>query len=246
VAKYDGLHGLIIFKSHNPLEFSEKELQDYFNAAMKWFDKAYESNNNAVYPFLLWNCLWRAGASIVHGHFQLVLGEGTHYAQAEHYNKVRKEYAQNFGSDYFSDLYRIHELLELGLEKKKTKVYASITPQKDKEITIVAEKMDKGFVSAIYKVANCLVKELGVNSFNLAIIFPPLAKAIKRANPANNGVNNSADLAEWKGFPVIARIVNRGALNTKTSDIAGMELYARSNVIETDPYKVFEKIKGCF
>jgi hypothetical protein len=245
VAKYDGLHGLIIFKSHNPLEFSEKELQDDFSTALKWFDKAYDSNNNAVYPFMLWNCLWRSGASIIHGHFQLVLGEGSHYAEAEQYNKVRQEYAQKFGSDYFLDLYRAHELLGLGFEKKKIRVYASITPRKDKEITIVSEKLDKNFVSAIYKVANCLVKELGVNSFNMGIILPPLAKAAKKANKAN-AANSLTSLADWKGFPFIARIVNRGALNAKTSDIGGMEMYARGNVIETDPYKVFEKVKSVF
>ena len=245
MAKYDGLHGLIIFKSHNPLEFSEKELQDYFSTALKWFDKAYDSNNNAVYPFMLWNCLWRSGASIIHGHFQLVLGEGSHYAEAEQYNKVRQEYSQKFGSDYFLDLYRTHELLGLGFEKKKIKVYTSITPRKDKEITIVSEKLDKSFVSAIYKVANCLVKELGVNSFNMGIILPPLAKAAKRANKAN-AANSLTNLADWKGFPFIARIVNRGALNAKTSDIGGMEMYAKGNVIETDPYKVFEKVKSFF
>jgi hypothetical protein len=229
VAKYDGLHGLIIFKNHNPLEFSEKELQDYFKTAMKWFDKAYKSNRNAIYPFLLWNCLWRSGASIIHGHFQLVLSEGSHYAEAEFYNHVRKEYNEKFKSDYFSDWYKTHQLIGLGLEYKRIRIFTSLTPKKDKEITIVSKKLDKNLVSAIYKVARCLVKDLGVNSFNLGIILPPTAK-----------------LAEWKDFPFIVRIVNRGALNAKTSDIGGMEMYARSNVIETDPYKVFEKVKSYF
>jgi hypothetical protein len=231
VAKYDGLHGLIIFKDHNPLEFSENELQDYFKVAIKWFDKAYKSNNNASYPFLLWNCLWRSGASIIHGHFQLILSEGSHYAEAELYNDVRNKYGEQFKTDYFSDLYRIHELAGLGLEHKKIMVFTSLTPKKDKEITLISEKLDKKFVSAIYKVAKCLVKDLGVNSFNLGIIMPPISKP---------------KIEKWKDFPFIARIVNRGALNAKTSDIGGMEMFARSNVIETDPYRVFEKIKTYF
>jgi len=229
VAKYDALHGLVVFKSHNPLEFTEKELQDYFSTAMKWFDKAYKNNKNAAYPFLLWNCLWRSGASIIHGHFQLVLSESLHYAEAEYYNKIRREYADNFKGDYFADLFKLHQLIGLGFEQKKIKVFANIAPRKDKEITILAEKLDKQCVSAIYKVANCLVKDLGVMSFNFSAILPP--------------INNSM---EWNGFPVIARMVSRGPLSNKTSDIGGMEMYVRSNVIETDPYKVFEKIKSRF
>ncbi|MBN2052814.1 hypothetical protein JW756_04895 [Candidatus Woesearchaeota archaeon] len=229
VAKYDALHGLIVFKKHNPLDFSEKELQDYFKTALKWFDKAYKSNRNAAYPFLLWNCLWKSGASIIHGHMQLVLGEGLHYAEAEYYNKIRREYADKYKSDYFCDLHKIHSLIGLGFESKKIKIFTNIVPRKDKEVTLISDKLDKKFVSAIYKVANCLVKDLGVNSFNLGVIFPPIIKS-----------------DEWKGFPVIARIVNRGSLSNKTSDIGGVELYARSNVIETDPYKVFENIKIYF
>ncbi len=229
IAKYDALHGLVIFKNHNPLDFSEKEMQDYFHVALKWFDKAYKSNKNAHYPFLLWNCLWRAAASIIHGHMQLVLGEGSHYAEPEYYNRIRKEYDNMFNSDYYSDFYHAHEMIGLGLESKKIRIFTNITPRKDKEVTLMAEKFDRHFVSAIYKVANCLIKDFGVMSFNLSIIFPPLNK----------------DIA-WKGFPVLARIVDRGKLSNKTTDIGGMEMYARSNVIETDPYMVFEKVKSYF
>lgn len=229
VAKYDGLHGLVIFKRHNPLEFTEKELQDYFKTALKWFDKAYKNNRNAAYPFLLWNCLWRSGASIIHGHFQLVLSEGSHYAEAEYYNELTRDYYEKFDSDYFSDLYKVHQLIGLGFESKKIKIFTNITPRKDKEVTIIANKLDKSCVSVIYKVANCLIKGLGVNSFNMGIILQPL----------NNNV-------KWKGFPVLIRVVDRGKLSNKTADIGGMELYSGSNVIETDPYKVFDKIKSCF
>ena len=229
VAKYDGLHGLVIFKKHNPLDFNEKEIQDYFKTAVKWYAKAYKSNKKAVYPFLLWNCLWRSSASIIHGHFQLVLGEGSHYAEAEHYNSLRKKYYEKHNSDYFADYYKVHESIGLGFSKKGLRIFTSIVPRKDKEVTIISDKSDKSFFSAVYKIANCLVKDFSVASFNLGIIFPPLSKS-----------------PEWKGFPVIARIVDRGKLSNKTVDIGGMEMYAHSNVIETDAYKVFEKIRSYF
>ncbi|MBN2459053.1 hypothetical protein JXB28_02115 [Candidatus Woesearchaeota archaeon] len=235
VAKYDGLHGLVIFKKSNPLEFNEKELQDYFATALKWFEKAHKSNKQANYPFLLWNCLWKAGASIIHGHMQLVLGEGMHYSEAELYNKIRKEYDEKHKEskgDFFQDLFRAHELIGLGLRRKGVLVFFSITPKKDKEITIVSEKLDKNCVRAIHNAALCLVKEMGVNSFNLGVIMPPVDKVEREGN--------------WKGFPVIARIVSRGSLSNKTSDIGGVEMFSGSKVIETDPYRVFEKINAYF
>jgi hypothetical protein len=235
VAKYDALHGLIIFKQHNPLLFTEKDLADYLNTAMKWFERANRSNKEAVYPFLLWNCLWKAGASIIHGHMQTALGEGMHYGGAEYLNHVRKEYGERYASDYFSDLFRAHASVGLGLEWKKLKIFTSITPIKEKEITILGEKFDKKFMSAIFQAADCMVKELGVNSFNMGIIYPPM-----------NEKRNKGNESGWKGFPVIARIVDRGKLSSKTSDFAGMEIYAGTSVIESDPYKVFESLKSHF
>jgi len=229
VAKYDALHGLIVFKQHNPLVFTEKDLANYLSTAMKWFDKANKSNKNAIYPFLLWNCLWKAGASIIHGHMQTALGEGVHYGGAEYLNKIRKEYAERYNSDYFRDLFRVHVSVGLGLEWKKLKIFTSITPKKEKEITIIGEKFNKKFMSAIFRAADCLVKDLGVNSFNMGIIYPPMDKNLVRG--------------AWKGFPVIARIVDRGKLSSKTSDFGGVEMYAGASVIESDPYKVFEKLK---
>ena len=37
----------------------------------------------AVNYLLIWNCLWRAGSSIIHGHAQALLGSGSHYAAIE-------------------------------------------------------------------------------------------------------------------------------------------------------------------
>jgi len=230
VAKYDGSHGLIIFKKHNPLDFNENEVQDYFKTALKWFEKAHKDNPQAKYPYLLWNCLWRAAASIVHGHIQVVLGEGFHYADAENDKKAINEYHNKYDRDFFSDLYKAHELIGLGFEIKGIKVFTSIVPREDKQVTLISKKLDKNAVSAIYKVVKCLTIDFGVMSFNLGIVFPPI---------------NNKD-PDWKDFPVIARIVDRGKLSNKTTDIGGMEIYDMGNVIPTDPYNVFNKVKSYF
>jgi hypothetical protein len=229
IAKYDSLHGVIIFKKHNPLEFSDKELNDYFKTALVWFRKANKSNKDAVYPYLLWNCLWRSGAGVTHGHMQVALGEGMHYGEAELYNRIRQDYSAKHSADYFSDLHTVHERIGLGMRWKGIKVFMNITPKKEKEITLISEKFDRKLFKAIYLAANCLVKDFCVQSFNLGVLLPPMAK-----------------IEGWRGFPVVARIVDRGKLSTKTCDIGGMEMHAKSSVIEGDPYKVFEKLSARF
>jgi galactose-1-phosphate uridylyltransferase len=230
------MHGLIVFNKHNPLEFTEKDLQDYFAVAQKWFEKANKQNPDAKYPFLLWNCLWKSGASIMHGHMQTVLGQDMHYADAEHLNQIRHDYGQKYNSNYFEDLAGLHASLGLGFTyKKKVNIFTNIVPRKDKEITIIADEIDKDFVSAVHLAASTLTKEFGVESFNVAIIIPPMER--------KKGFFSKKIRNEWTGFPVIARLVDRGKLSNKTSDLAGMEIYAKSAVIETDPYKIIDKLK---
>jgi hypothetical protein len=229
IAKYDFLHGVIIFKKHNPLDFTEKELDDYLETALKWFKKANKSNKEAIYPYLIWNCLWRAGAGVIHGHMQTVIGEQVHYGEAEFFNHIRIEYMKEIGKEYFQDYFNIHKAIGLGFEEKDLRIFMNITPRKDKEVTILGPKLDKNFGRTIYKILRCLLDDFGVNSFNVGFIFPPLKET-----------------GSWEGFPVVVRILDRGSLKVKTTDMGGMEVYSRSNIIETDPYKVFEKIKEKF
>jgi len=67
----------------------------------------------------------------------------------------------------------------------------------------------------------------GVVSFNMALYVPPL----------------SPDGEDWRRFPPLARLVDRGDPANKTSDIGAMELYAAS-VIATDPFRVVETLRA--
>ena len=53
--------------THNPLHFTPEKVADYINVGLQWGRKAYEGDPEARYFFLMWNCLWRAGGSIIHG-----------------------------------------------------------------------------------------------------------------------------------------------------------------------------------
>src|SRR5438132_8709681 len=61
VAKYDGLHSVIIYEGHNPLAWNEEQVADAFQTARLWITEAARENPRAAYPFIMWNCLPRSG-----------------------------------------------------------------------------------------------------------------------------------------------------------------------------------------
>lgn len=224
VAPYDGLHSLIVFDEHNPLKFSREKISDYLDTGLKWAKKANKVDKNAVYFFFMWNCLWKAGASMIHGHAQLLLGRGMHYSKIEYLRKKAEEYKKNYGSDYFEDLFEIHKELGLGINSGRVRILSYLTPVKNDEVLIIGKSVD-GVKSPIYKVLKCYRDKLGIKSFNLSVYLKPIV-----------GIEG------WGDFPVIVRIVNRGNLNDNSSDVGCMELHAGENVIQSDPFSVINAI----
>jgi len=225
IAKCDGFHGLVIFDHHNPLVFTEEEFYDWVETALVWAERAHDQNEEFKYPFLLWNCLWRGAASIVHGHLQMTLSCEMHYAKIECLRRAALAYRSSHGRNYFGDLCRVHRALGLAHENRGVHLLAYLTPVREKEALIISERLDDGFKDSTFKALRCFRDRLGVTSFNLAIYMPPLAEAEE----------------DWSGFPVIARLVDRGHYMTKMADIGAMELYAAS-VIASDPFRVIEAL----
>ncbi|HZC18326.1 MAG TPA: hypothetical protein VE225_01320, partial [Rubrobacteraceae bacterium] len=142
VAKYDGLHGLVVFDDHDPLSFTPEKVDDYVCVALEWLRKALEEDSEARYPFLMWNCLWRAGASVVHGHAQVTATRGAHYPKVERLRRAALGYESMHGSDYFSDLFGVHEALGLGIptppgSSPDVRGFVSLTPVKEKEVVLL-------------------------------------------------------------------------------------------------------------
>jgi hypothetical protein len=229
IAKYDGFHGLVIFDEHNPLAFSAEEVSDYIDTALAWAYQAHEIDQEARYFFFMWNCLWKSGASILHGHAQMSLGHDIHYARVEQLRRAALLYHVDQGVNYFDDLYSAHRALGLTVENGGTRIVAYLTPIKEKEVLLISEKLDEDFKDSIYKVLKCFTGRLGVHSFNLALYLPPIDSAEE----------------DWSGFPALVRIVDRGDVNNKTSDMGAMELYA-SSVIASDPFRVMKTLRTCF
>jgi hypothetical protein len=69
-------------------------------------------------------------------------------------------------------------------------------------------------------------RSAGVMSHNMAVYLPPL----------------SPDGEDWRRFPPIARLVDRGDPANRASDIGAMELYAAS-VIASDPFRLADQLR---
>lgn len=222
VAKYDAHHAVIVFDSHDPLDLTPEKVSDYISVAMEWSRKAMAEDPEAKYPFLMWNCLWRAGGSIIHGHAQAAMARGSHYPKVERLRRDANAYENEHGSNYFGDLARVHESLGLGIPVEGyARAFASLTPIKEKELVAIGDRLDEGFGYAVGSLLERFVNVLGVSSFNVAFHIPPLGETEE----------------EWSGFPVVCRVVDRGSPQNRTSDIAAMELYAAS-VVASDPFEV--------
>ena len=227
IAKFDGYHGLVIFKEKNPLRFTREQFHDYLNTGERWAALAHRSDPSAKYYLFLWNCLWRAGASLLHGHAQVLLGREMHYAAIESLRRAALLFEATHRKNYFDAVYTAHELVGAGFQRGGVRVLANLAPVKEHEVILVADEMNDELKDRTYEALACLRDQLGVSSFNLVLYRPPLAPTSE----------------SWDGFPVMIRIVDRGDPTTRTNDIGAMELYAAS-VVSSDPLKLAQTLQA--
>ena len=217
IAKYDYLHAIIIAKEATPYVTTEPQIADMISVAIRWCQDAHRTAPQAVYPFLIYNCLWRAGASVVHNHAQILLTHRPYTAPAR-IERVREDYRCRYGSDYYDDLFLAHTAIGLGLVYKNARVMVHLTPRKEHEVAIIAES-PHDLAPALAKVLECY-RNIGVQSYNAAVYMPPLD--------------------EFGHY--VAWVVDRGDLHSRTSDIGGMELYAGTPVVSSDPFRLMEHL----
>jgi len=228
IAKYDGYHGVLVFDEHDPLAPMDPEvIRDRLLTARRWALAANEEDPSSKYYFLIWNCLWRAGGSIVHGHMQMTTTRGMHYPRVEMLRRRSLEYDEQYGRDYFDDLWLVHDSLGLGHERGGARIFASLAPIKESEVIILGRpgEDESSLAAGIAGVISAYRKQ-GVVSYNLALLLPPL----------------NADGNDWRRFPPHARLVDRGDPANRTSDIGGMELYAAS-VVAADPFRLADLLR---
>jgi hypothetical protein len=226
IAKFDGFHGLVVFNEAHPLRSTREQIHDYIDTGGRWGDLAHASDPEAKYYMFLWNCLWRAGASLLHGHAQVIMGRGMHYAAVEYLRRCAAVYQAHHRANYFNDVYLAHESIGCAFDKDGTKVIANIAPKKENEVILLAPFVNDSLKDRIFETVDCLRSRLGVSSYNLVMYTPPWSQT-----PEN-----------WEGFPVMVRIVDRGDPSSRTADFGAMELYAAS-VVSSDPFALSRMLR---
>jgi len=228
IAKYDGFHGVVVFDDHNPLHLTPEKVSDYIDVGLRWAREVEKADPEARYPFLMWNCLWRAGGSIIHGHAQVTATRRSLYPKVERLRRAAAHYAGEHGASYFDDLCRVHEALGLGIPAEDgVQAFASLTPVKEKELVVVGrEAADEALKRTVGALLEGYVRRLGARTFNVAFYMPPLSPAEE----------------DWSGFPTVVHVVDRGDPANRTSDFGAMELYAAS-VVASDPFRVAEALR---
>jgi hypothetical protein len=240
VAKADGWHGIGIFDRHDPLLIDDELVEDILETAAEWVVRVRDVDQEARHLFLFWNCLWRAGASLVHGHVQMTLSHAMAHARVEQLRVAAQRYRSEWESDYFADLATVHRALGLAVgdeDEEKVDWFASLTPIKERETILLAPTYQDAVLDPAELAVlsdqlgdslRAMQERMGVLALNVAIFGPPLGPSKEdRGIPAEGS---------WSGFPLVARLVDRGNPLSPTSDIAGLELFG-SSVVAGDPFE---------
>ena len=219
----DAHHAVMVFDHHDPLAFDAALVQDLFDTGRAWADRARADDPAADRLLLIWNCLWRAGGSIIHGHAQALLGRSRHHAALDRFLRDAAGYREAHGADLVADLVTVHR--DLGLARDLdggVSVIAHLTPVKERELVVVGhlgmDERDPAFANATWRALSAYRDRLGVRSFNLALWRSPLGEG-----PV--------------AIPPMVRIVDRGDPMSRPSDIGAMELYG-TPIVGSDPYEI--------
>lgn len=232
IARWEGQHAVVIFDEYDPLIFDREQMRDYFATSLNWAHLAHQHDPLARYLFWGWNGGLKGGASIPHAHAQVGLGRHQHYAQIERLRLAAQSYRAAHNSNYFEDLIAVHQDIGLGFSATGLPAFIYAAAWATKDIWIIGQAFDDALANALCDTLRWLIDTTGMGAFNVGVLMPPLF------DPAPSDVNSDED---WRGFPVIARIVDRGAPDMLSSDIGALDVFAHQ-VIAADPYQVIQSL----
>ena len=228
-AQADAHHAVIVFDDHDPLAFDVDLVVDLLETGRAWAERARRDDPAAVHYLLVWNCLWRAGGSIIHGHAQALLGRLRPPARLDRFRRATSWYENATGGDLVADTVDVHRDVALTLgSTDRVETLAHLVPTKEREVLVVGragmDERDPDFAHAVGRALVALRDRAGVRSFNLGLWRPALD-------------------ATDDPMPPIARIVDRGDPAIRPSDIGAMELYG-TPIVGSDPYDVVEDLRA--
>ncbi len=230
-AKYDAHHAVIVFDRHDPLAFDRETVIDLFDVGRRWAEQARVDDPDATAYLLTWNCGWRAGASVRHGHAQALLGHG-HYPEVMRLRRDATAYRTAIGHPYPADLVAAHRDLGLVIDRGPVAVLAVLNPVKERELVIAGppgmDERGEAFAGVVGDVLVAFRDAVGVRSFNLALHRPPLF--------------DRSDGDGWEDIGPMVHVVDRGSPEVRSSDIGSMELFAAS-VVSADPFVLARQLR---
>lgn len=230
IAKVDAYHAVVIFHEHNPLVFDADQVADYLRTGLAWGERVRSFDPTARFWLFWWNALWKSGASILHGHAQVVSRPGCHYGRLERTRRSVESYRARCGRDYFEDLLAVHQALGLTVDHGSARAIAALTPIKERELWVMdPHGLTDSSLALVYRVLDYYVNVLGIQSFNVAYLRPPLGEP-------------STDVQDWQGFPHLFRIVDRGPVDVPMADMGGLELFGATSVAH-DPFALIEGLR---
>lgn len=219
-------HGILIFE-HDPLLYPPIEaFLDRYAVADQWHEAAQDKSPDSIYHSIIENKLKKAGGTVLHGHAQLAGRPNRHEGDMEEALDNAIWYHYKTGRDYFDDLFRAHQLVGLGVERASIRVFPSLTPKKEAEVDILADRFDTSTRKLLYRIYGYFMNNVSP-AFNLTIGFRP----------------TSYDGRNWGMVPgIIITLISRGNPTQENSDIGGFELMGTS-IVSTDPYIINEGLK---
>lgn len=228
VAKCDGWHGVVIFDEPHPLRFDRDRIRDYLDVAWRWIAAAHAEDSQARYPLIIWNCLPKSGATLMHGHMQIALGRGMPYARVEGWRRAAEAYRARERSGYFEALFGVHQALGLAFPAPGgLRAFAHLTPLRNREVVLLGPSAPfapdhvAALADALYAALRGLIDGQGMRSFNAALALPPF----------------DPDGAQWGDVPAFVRLVDRGDPLAASSDWGAIELFGTGCVV-ADPFEV--------
>lgn len=231
----DANHAVLVFDAHDPRAIDADLIADVFATGRAWAERARVDDPAAHNYALIWNCLWRAGGSIVHGHAQAFLGGGLHYARVERFRRDAEAYQAASGASLAEDLVDLHADIGLAIWcDADVAILAHVTPAKEHELLVVGrpgmDERDPAFTDAVARALIGLRDRIGVTSFNLALWRAPLT-------------DDGAFAPGWELLPPMVHLVDRGDPFSRPSDIGAMELYG-TPIVGSDPYELTAALRG--
>jgi hypothetical protein len=265
--KFTAHHGLVLFKHHEPLAFSEPQLGGLLSAAQGWAHAAHAAHpDTARHPTLLWNALPRSGASQFHGHAQVVMTAAP-LPEAVAAAAAAAAYDADVLSAgaYAADVAAAHGALGLrrtlrvaapagddgssGSGSSLATCFASVAPYKDCECVVHgASVTSPAFVRLLHVVMRALLDRCGVVTFNATVtglsLAPPLPPrgAAAHAPASSEALLQAAaedeEAALFGSGGVTARVVSRGHAASRASDFGALEVFGGASIGHTSPWTV--------